>query len=329
MDLGQSHLLVMGLEKGAGKPLLTHFFLRERPTPSSPETLSDELRAIFKAGDLNPRKVRVAIKGQGVVIRNITFPKMKREEFVGAIGYEIEKYIPFKSSETLFDFQIVREDTAKKDADEMRVLLVAIKQPEIYQLLRIFQNADLQIELVDISAFSFANSIQFLCPEMEQLTSGFLDMGAESSTFGILARGEPIFIRDIPFGGIDMLRIIKRKINLEEAGAMGMLNDASKWTSEFREAMESGLATFVKELKLSLGYYLDRVSGAEPIEKLYLMGRGARFLKNSDFLEKETKIMVHRPDILSKIDLSSFLDGSLVQQNEDLLPIALGLCLRP
>lgn len=327
VDLGQSHLLVLALDKRTERPEISHFRLESRP--SSPEAVSDRLQAIFQEEGLAASGIRVALKGQGTVIRVLSFPQMKESDFTSFIHHEVEKYIPFKANEVMLDFKILRENIAHGDSKLMETLLVAAKQSEIYQLLRIFQNADLEVDVIDLSAFALANVVEFASPEPKEIPIGFLDMGAETSTLGILLQGKPIFIREISFGGTDLLKLLKRKLGLEEASALAMQQDSSHFTTEYRQVVEQGLAALLTELKVSLGYYLDHVAGAEPIQSLFILGGGFRFIPDPSFFEQAIKIPTRRPEVFSRIGIRAHLDPEVLKKNEDLLPVAVGLCLRP
>ena len=327
VDLGHSHILALVLEKRAEKPNLRFFRLETRP--SSPESVSELLRGFLKDSGVDSKKVRIAIKGQGSVIRILSFPQMKKSEFAGAIPYELEKYIPFKSDEVIFDFQILNENVVRGNSKMMNVLLVAAKQNEIYELLRLFQNADLEVELIDTAAFALTNLIEFMVPEVKKMPVGFLDIGAETSTFGILIQGQPVLIRGISFGGLDILKLLKRKLGVEPQTFFSKQETLSSLSPDFASVVEQGLAGLQTELKLSIGYYMDHVAGAEVLQKLLVVGGASRFVPNLSYFEQALKIPTHRPDIFSHFDISLQTDSALLKKNQDLLPVALGLCLRP
>ncbi len=326
VDLGQSHLIVIAAEKKGAKPEISHFRFEARP--ESPEAVSNQLREIFKQEGLEIKGVRTALKGQGMVIRHLTFPQMKKEDFSSAIQYEVEKYIPFKSSEIILDFQVLAENISRGNAKFMEVLLVAIKRSEVYQLLGVFQNAGLEVDLIDVAALSISNLLEFACPEGKEKPIGFLDMGAETCTFGILSHWKPLFIRDISFGGIDILKLLERKLGLSREDVLKIQANPSQAPAEYKPVVEQAFSSFISEFKLSLSYYLDHIPGAEPIQTLFMMGGGFRFIPNPEFLEKQIQIPTRRIDLLSHLEFRPKIDRALLKQNEDILPAAVGLCLR-
>ena len=327
VELGQSHLLVLGVERKMGKPEICHF--RLEPRPPTAEAISERLKTIFKEEGLESRGVHTALKSSGMVIRILVFPQMKRSELASMLRYEAEKYIPFKMNEVYFDFEVLRENIPSGgETKKMEMLLVAVKQGEIRELLEIFQKAGIEIGVVDVGAFAFANLLEFLSTDLKTTPTGFLDVGTDTSTFGIILRGKPIFIRDISFGGGDILKLLKRKLVLDTDTVLAIQKGESRMTPEYKAVVEQALSGLLNELRLSLGYYLDHVSDAELVQTLYIAGRGCRFIPDPGYLEREIKIPTRRPDIFSQVGVASHLDKSALKKNEDLLPPILGLCLR-
>ena len=327
LEINPSHLLVVGLEKRKSKLLLRHFFLE--PCPNSPEAVSSRLAALFTEESLISKNVRIAFKGQGTVIRILTFPQMKKEDFASAIRYEVEKYVPFKPDEIVFDFQILNENIDRGGARIMKVLIAAVKKTDIYQMLKIFQNADLNVGFVGVGALAVCNFIEVISQKSQENSVGFLDMGWETTTVGVLRRGTVNFIREISFGGSDIIKPLKRKFGLEPEAILKLHQDPASLGAEHRAVLDESIQLFLTELKLSLAYYSDHVNDAEPLQSFLVTGTGTRYLTGLDFLKSELKIPVNRPDIFSQLEIYEKLDEKLIRDSEDLLPLPLGLSLRP
>ncbi len=326
VDLGHSHLLVLTVEKKPDRVEISNFFLA--PRPESPEALSEQLKTIFAEQKLNPHGVRTAIKTEGMVIRILNFPQMKKSELASMLHYEAEKYIPFKASEVVMDFQILGENISKGDAQVMEVVLVAVKQSEISAFMSGFQKAGIELGVIDVDAFALANLLEYVAPETARAPTAFLDVGRETSSFGIVRGGRPLFIRDISFGGGDILKLLKRKLGIESSAALALTQESLVKDPSLKAVAEQALSSLVNELKLSLGYYMDHAPASASVETLYVFGGGFRFFSPLNYLGKEIEISVKRPELFSKIHVQPHLDAAKLKANEDLLPIALGLCLR-
>lgn len=326
IDMGHSHLLGLTVERKMERVEISNFFLE--PRPNSSEALSAQLKTIFEKQKLSTHGIRTAIKTEGMVIRILNFPQMKKNELASMLHYEVEKYIPFKAGDVVMDFQILGENIQKGDARTMDVVLVAVKQSEINSFISPFQKAGVDLELIDVDAFALSNLLEFIAPDAAQTPVAFLDVGMETSTFGITFLGRPLFIRDISFGGGDILKLLKRKLGIEPAAALALTNESFAKDPQLKAVAEQALASLVNELKLSLGYYMDHGVTPASVGTLYVFGGGFRFLSQLNYLEKEIEIPIKRPDIFSKIHIQPHLNSASLKANEDLLPIALGLCLR-
>gem|GEM_PF-964966 len=326
VDVGRAHLLVLGVERKTEGMEITHFCLE--PRPNSPDEVSARLKTIFEQERLNPQDVRTAIKTDGMVIRILSFPQMKRSELTSMLHFEVEKYIPFKSSEVVLDFQILAENIQKGESKTMEVVLVAVKQSEVQSFLSVFQKAKIELGLIDVGAFALSNLLEYLLPNTGKEPAAFLDMGMETSTFGILFKGRPLLIRDISFGGGDILKLLKRKLGLETDRVVQLTQKGAEANPEYCAVAEQALSGLVNELRLSMGYYQDHVQGAAGVQTLFVFGGGFRLLPDLQYLEKETQLLVRRPDLFSKVHVQAHLDLASIKANADLLSTALGLCVR-
>ena len=245
VDIGQSHFLMLTAEKGE-RIKISNFHLE--PRPSSPDAVSERMKALFIEEKLGSGNVRTLLKSSGMIVRILKFPQMKRQELTSMLQFEVEKYIPFKASEVILDFDVLEEEIEEAGKKQMDILLVAVKRSEVYEAHQLFEKAGIQVDSIGIGAAALINIIKFLSPQICNQTTAFLEMGAESTTFGILLKAKPVFIRDISFGGVDIKKMLKRKLGSDPEAATG------KMTAEYKAALEQSLSSLFNELKLSLGY---------------------------------------------------------------------------
>ncbi len=210
----------------------------------------------------------------------------------------------------------------------MNVLLVAIKREELFSLIQIFQGAGLQIELIDVDAFTTVNALEYFCPDELKNAVAFLDIGTEISTLTIAHAGKPRFLRDISFGGMDILKRLKRKLGLTQDLALQQIEVDKAPTQEAMAVIIEALGDLVSDLKVSLNYYLDQIQGAEPVKKIFLEGGGGYHPLVMQTLQKDMGFPVETMSILDKIDISPELDREFLKKNQGLLPVTLGLCAR-
>ncbi len=326
-DFGRTKiaLLEIDLAENQVKILRSSKFARPVEKDKIPEVLSQAL----SAGGFGPKKVRISLKGQGVVVRFIQFPKMKPEELRSALTFEAEKYIPFKSDEVVIDFAVLEDSVTGPQGVMMNLLLVAVKKDEIYPLIQTFQAAGLETELIDIDALAFLNAVEFFYPDlMRSSTSGILDIGSEISTLCIVREGKPRFIRDISYGAMDILKRLKRKLGLTDESALKILEGDKAAGVDALSVFKEGLDNLIADLRVSLDYYMDQGQTSEPIKTIFLGGGGSCHPIVSETLTHDLGVTVQTMDILGKIQRDPAVDEKFLKVNQGILPIALGLCLR-
>lgn len=326
-DFGRSKILFLEVEKSAEGVKLVRFQKTARQAGQGKP--AELLKQFYEAGGYGTRKVRVSVKGQGVVTRFIQFPKMKPEELRSAVTYEVEKYIPFKYNEVVVDFHILDDNVTLASGPGMNLLLVAVKKDDLNGLLQTFRDAALEVELVDVDAIAAINALEFFHPESFKSSVGILDIGAELSTFSVVKDGKPRFIRDISYGGADLAKLLKRKLGLSDQAAQEQLEVDRVPTPETVQVVKQGLGNLVADLKVSIDYYMDQShSTAEPLKALFISGGGGYHATLIETLTADLSFPVQDMDMLSKIRLGEGIDAEFVKKNQSLLAVSLGLCLR-
>ena len=325
-DYGRSKIILLETEKKEGK-IRVHQFLAASVNGNHAQSL-EQLKKMVEAGGLGSRKVRISVKGQGVITRFIQFPKMKEDEIRSAIQYEVEKYIPFKSSEVVVDYWVIDDHVKLEAGIGMDLLLTAVKRDELCELVKSFKQANLNVECIDIDAIASMNALEFFHPEVLHSTVGIFDFGTELSNLCVLREGKPRFIRDISLGRTDLVNLIKRKLGLSEEAARAQLDGGQTPSPEALEVIHQGLSNLMTDLKISMDYYFDQIHPAAPLQTLFVECAGAFYSLLTEMLAQNLGIPVRSMDILSKVELDPGVNAELVNANRSSLPLAMGLSLR-
>ncbi len=271
--------------------------------------------------------VRVALKGHGVVIRFIRFPKMKVEDLRSAMKYEAEQYIPFELSDVVLDFGVVEESLKTDDGEKMEVMLVVIKRQELEPTLEIFRNLECRLSVVDVNILSAMAALEYFHPEDFAGHAGLLDLGTEISTLGIVRDGKPRFVRDISYGTCDLHKRLKTRSDLLDEKIEKLFEKNEPPTPEETQAITESLEGLIGDLRVSFDYYHDQSGQSKPVTKLFLSG-GVSHPVVLKALAEGLQIPVVSMDILPKLKWAPGVDPELFKAHVALLPVALGLGLR-
>ncbi|MFA6599395.1 MAG: pilus assembly protein PilM [Candidatus Omnitrophota bacterium] len=326
-DIGDHRWTLAQIDKLPGTLTLTSDVF-QIPKPA----LNDEGAAKFASfaaasGFVAPR-ARLSLRGCGVVIRFIQFPRMKPEELRQALQFEAEKYIPFKASEVLLDHFVLpprgAPGTPSKDLD---ILLVAIKRDEIYPLLNFFRTARLPVEIVDLNALALLNALSVLCPETQAQTVGVLDIGSAVSTLAIASQGSAAFIRDISFGELDLAKRLKLMLGLSEDKIAELMRSTEPLSPEAAAAIKEAFKGLESDLKISLNYFSEQIHAPLPVSGIYLAG-GWSHQAVAEILTQTLGIEVKLLDLTGKVVLRGGLPAGNIARQRGYLPVLAGLAVR-
>lgn len=324
-DLGRTRTVLLELEK---RP--DHLFVHGIgvvKNASQDQKLPMVLKPFLDGMMSRKDGVRVALKGHGVVIRFIRFPKMKVEDLQSAMKYEAEQYIPFELSDVVLDFGVVAESLKAEDGEKMEVMLAVIKRQELEPTLEIFRNLECRLSVLDVNILSAMAALEYFHPEDFSGHAGLLDFGTEISTLGIVRDGKPRFVRDISYGVYDLHKRLKTRFNLTDEKIEGIFEKNETPTPEEAQAITESLEGLIGDLRVSFDYYHDQSGQSKTVTKLFLSG-GVSHPVILKTLSDGLQIPVVCMDILPKLKWAPEVDPELIKNHLAHLPVALGLGLR-
>lgn len=323
-DLGKSKVSFLEVLRADNQLTLSNFSVVPRP-----EKLGEGLKEFMESAGFLTNQVRISIKGHGVIVRFIQFPKMAEEDLRGAMTFEIEKYIPFKADEVIFDYIILDESVQAGDAEMMNLMLVVVKREEVYPLIESFQDLGLFVSLVDVDALAYTNSLEYFHPEISDKTVAVLDVGYEVSTLCIVEQGKPRFIRDISYGALDITKKLRRKLGIADEEAKKIIESDEAVSLEAQEVLKEAVAQLVTDLKVSFDYYSDQSSTAKAPEQLFMGGGGSCQPYVVEALSLELGFPSSTLNLGEKVQFAEGVNKEEVLKCQGLLPVALGLAIRP
>jgi type IV pilus assembly protein PilM len=325
-DIDENRITVAEIESSGN--VLTLKKVRQLSRPASTETDSQKfVQSILECG-FTAKRIRIAMRGYGVVVRFIQFPKMKPEDLRSALTFEAEKFIPFKAADVVFDYCILDSSgSASESSKEMSLLLVAIKRDEIYPLIELFRSAQLEPELVDVNALAFLNSVGLLNPDPNESFVGMLDISSTISTLTIAKNGVPLFIRDISFGETDILKRLKLLLGNNEAKLSEIMTPGVTLGPDVLATVKEALKGLCTDLKISLNYFIEHNHLVQPVSKLHLGGRWNSPVL-ADILSQILNMPVNPVNFSPRLSVDSSVSKDLLDKTAGLMPILVGLAAR-
>jgi type IV pilus assembly protein PilM len=294
--------------------------------------LGRQLKEFLLEHQFQAKKANVSLKGHGVVVRFLSFPRMDRADFTSAIQFEAEKYLPFNLSEVVMDFHIVDEPNGAKASDNgmMQVILVAARKTEVERIVAAAKEAEMQLDAIDVDIFAIANLFTFVYPEAKSHVYAVVDFGTVDVSLGILNKGALTFSRDIAFGANDLMEFMKRKLNVSGDEALKLLSGSHEGQADQNAVVISeGLNRLIQELRSSVNYYYNQHENASPIETIYISGGLSQLVILKSMLQKQMEIPISSWDPVPAFQLNKNVKLETLKTLSPYLPVSLGLAIRP
>jgi type IV pilus assembly protein PilM len=146
-----------GVERAVSRDLEPHVVTDGEVV--DPDKLTDALKDFFKDEDL-PRKVRLGVANQQIVVRHLEMPRIPdEEERDAAIRFQTSETVAMPLGDAVVDYQIVGETTAQDGSARMRVLVVAARTSMVEKLAGAAREAGLKPEGIDLNAFALVRTL--------------------------------------------------------------------------------------------------------------------------------------------------------------------------
>ena len=121
--------------------------------------LSDALKEFFKEHQL-PKRVRLGISNQQIVVRQLDLPKIDDErERAAAVRFQAAEAIAMPLDEVVLDHQVIGETISPEGAARQRVVVVAAREAMISRIIDAVRGAGLKAEAIDLDAFALVRAL--------------------------------------------------------------------------------------------------------------------------------------------------------------------------
>jgi type IV pilus assembly protein PilM len=207
---------------GAGYSLVDRNQLNVDPVTAQALAVRESLRTLVEAQSV----IVTALPGQSVVIRYPRLANMPEDKLQEAIEKEAGQHIPYDLSEVFLDWTLL--DTVQQGDDKLlKILLLAAKHEQIDARLQVTQAADVSANILGVDALALADAAE-VCDNLRVgETVALINIGLTSVSIHFVKDGISNFIRDISWGGRDLIQSISRARRCEYDEAEKLLLKAN------------------------------------------------------------------------------------------------------
>lgn len=345
IDIGQSALKAIKLRylDDADKAVAVAFDYVPYPKIlSQPDAIPDELVAQAMqtflsrnevAGDL----IAISVPGQSALARFIQLPPVETSKLAEIIKYEARQQIPFALEEVIWDYQPLgggsEESGYLLDAE---VGLFAMKRDQVQQAMQPFNDAKLEVELIQIGPLTLFSVLTFDELGMRPGADGeaqddyviMLDMGCDNTSL-LVSNGKKIWVRNVPLGGNHFTRALTKEMKLSFAKAEHLKCNATKAPDPRAvfQALRPVFNDYAAEIQRSIGFF-SSVNRQAKISKVIGLGNGFKLAGLQKFLQQNLQYEVERPETFKAVGGDAVLNSPLFADNLLSFGVAYGLAIQ-
>ncbi|HXB13324.1 MAG TPA: type IV pilus assembly protein PilM, partial [Bacteroidia bacterium] len=181
-------------------------------SPFDHQEMAQVINKLVIDAKITTNNVTIALPENHAFTKVIEMPTLSDKELSNAIYWEAEQYIPVPLDSVTLAWNKLRTIKSALPEEKMQVLLVAAPKELIKRYQMILDLAGLTITSVETEILS---NIRSLVTGNTPLTSLIANIGALSTTLGIVQNGTLVFNYSVPLGGMALSRAIASDFGLQ------------------------------------------------------------------------------------------------------------------
>ncbi len=304
-------------------------------------TLSELIKDTLKANKISAKKVSTAVPMREAIIRVIPVPAELDEQELKdmVLVHEAGMYLPYPREEVDLDYAKLGYFMDEDGIEKVNVLLVATKKEVTDLYTEIFEQAELQMGVLEINSFALIRTIR---EQLRQFGSKeavvLVDVEFDNTEIAIIVEGVPQFSRTVPIGTYQMRAAFSQAMGLPATGATELLHDIdildgiqdsgdidSSQIDSGKAALLKVLGELTEELSRSINFYINQSEDLE-IAQLLLAGPGAGISEVDEFFTQKLNLPTMKIDPITTLGLD--ISQDIVPERRPGLGIVLGLGMR-
>ena len=292
IDIGQSGLKALRCLQGEGGTVIADAFdfveygkiLSQPDVTNASDLVRDALAQFLSRNKVRGDKIVISVPGQSGLARFIKLPPVEASKIPDIVRYEAKQQIPFPLEEVVWDYQQISGGSAEEFALETEVGLFAMKRDQVYKALEPFNNAEVEVDVIQLTPLALYNFILFdqmhdippedqFDPDNPPESTVVMSMGTDSTDL-VVTNGYRVWQRSIPVGGNHFTKALVKdlKLNFAMAEHMKRNSAAAEDPKALFQAMRPVFGDLLTEVQRSLGYFKNNVDRAATIGKVVVLG---------------------------------------------------------
>ncbi len=340
VDIGTSNIKIAQLRPENGKFVLETYGLvnvayqiANKDSLSAISQTAQTLKTLMKKAGVTTNRVVASLPNSSVFTSVIEMAKISEKELKTAVEFEAKKYVPLPLEEVALSWSVletkkghINKDTnlgsLKTTADNrIRVLLTAVPNVVIDNYIKVFQEAGLEPEALEIEALSLIRSLVGEDSDLGLL----IDIGAKSTSINLVDEGYLRISKNLNVGGDTITSTLAQSLSVNFARAEQFKKDfgLSGTSQQIPQVMRPILDIIKNEAQQLITLVESR---GERVSKILLTGGGSRLPNLKEYFS-----VLGKPVVLANPWAQVAFPSNLKPVIEPLgtnLSVALGLAMR-
>ncbi|NQT40184.1 MAG: type IV pilus assembly protein PilM, partial [Planctomycetes bacterium] len=244
-----------------------------QPGADPGELVAEALQQFLSRNDVRGTRVAVSVSGQNALARFIKLPPVESKKIPDIVRYEAKQQIPFALEDVKFEYQQMGVGSEEEGfALDTEIGLFAMKLDQLYRALRPFQNAGIEMDLVQLTPLALYNYLLFdqlhnlpsadeYDPDDPPESTVIMSLGTDATDL-VVTNGYRVWQRSIPLGGNHFTKALTKELKLTFAKAEHLKRNATQAQDPKAvfQAMRPVFNDLVTEVQRSIGFFcsLDR-----------------------------------------------------------------------
>jgi type IV pilus assembly protein PilM len=309
---------------------------------ADPPAMAQIIQQAMAESKVKASKVATAVPGRDSIVRLIPVPaelddKELREM---VLNHEAGLYLPYPREEADVDYQKLGYFVDEDGIEKVQVLLVATRKDITDTYVRTFEQAGLQVDVLEISSFALIRTIREQLRQFgPQEAAVLVNIEFDSTEIAIIVNGVPQFSRTVPIGTFQMQTALARAMNLPASRDLELLQGMTIPSTQVdggrtgQTSVNPGMAAMMRvlgeltdELRRSIDFYLNQSENLE-VAQILLAGPGGGLAQMDEFFTQRLSLPTTQIDPVGALALQ-IDETKYPQVQRSGLGIVLGLGMR-
>jgi type IV pilus assembly protein PilM len=286
---------------------------------ADPAAMAELIQQGLAESKIKASRVATAVPGRESIVRLIPVPaelddKELREM---VLNHEAGLYLPYPREEADVDYQKLGYKVDEDGIEKVEVLLVATRKDITDSYISTFEQAGLQVDVLEISSFALIRTIREKLRQFgPQEAAVLVDIEFDNTEIAIVVNGVPQFSRTVPIGTYQLQTALSKAMNLPASRDTELLQGMIIPSTPMEDGgktgvtgINPGMAAMVRELgqltdevRRSIDFYLNQAENLE-VAEIMLAGSGGGLGQLNEFFTQRLSLPTTQIDPVGALSL--------------------------